>query len=414
MYSQLTKTKAKAAKKDSLQRGMITRLRTHLDVCNKENDELRINQQEHKRQIDSQQQKHDKVVRGLCSDIRQLQKEKTTLRKEKEAVERKVSQQTNKLDSLLTLSKHMQESYNKLYEDYSKQALGTFEQDVQKLQAKLCKIVRREQAWVDKVQAWEDKVHDSRRKYRTIQGRIKLVKTKKKMQAMIKDLRSKLKRQKERTGMAAVMKELSHLKEENARLANENEILKEERSDHQDVTGPEWLTKMPLAGAPRQEQYPDELVEDAMTLMGRANTPASQVVLSIKTVLSRCTDVMKYRWPRNNTLGRWRASMLHLVRVQIGWILTTACRAGDHLWTLSQDGTPENQRHVEAFVIELQNGRIGGIPWLQGNKAGLESAFGCVAELRRCHAAYQDLYEWAIKCKLSAEMPEPVDVRLVC
>ena len=147
--------------------------------------------------------------------------------------------------------------------------------------------------------------------------------------------------------------------------------------------------------------------------MGKAGTPASQVNVSIQTVLERSVpDLSKFRWPSNQTLGRWRSALLHLVRIQIGWILTTACRAGDHLWTISQDGTPDNQRHVEAFVIQLQHGKIGGIPWVQGNKTGAESAFGCAAELGRCHAAYQDLYEAASRRGLDDGLPQPVDPRL--
>jgi len=72
--TQLTKTKSKTAKKDSQQRGIITRLRTQLDACNKENDELCANQQEHKRQVGAQRQEHDKVVHDLRSDLRQLRK----------------------------------------------------------------------------------------------------------------------------------------------------------------------------------------------------------------------------------------------------------------------------------------------------------------------------------------------------
>ena len=43
--------------------------------------------------------------------------------------------------------------------------------------------------------------------------------------------------------------------------------------------------------------------------------------------------------------------------------------------------------------------------------SGKESAWGCYEELTKCHEAYQDLYDHAVKRKLSDGMPKPVDKR---
>lgn len=160
------------------------------------------------------------------------------------------------------------------------------------------------------------------------------------------------------------------MKQNNCKFEHENDVLKETIEEITDQL-PGYLPDMPLADSVQQWRYPDAFVQDAVVLMGQAGVPASQVVEAVKVGWRHSVkDVEKFRWPSQSTVGRWGSSILHLVRIQIGWILTTAVRQGDTNWCLSQDGTPENQKHVEAFVIELKEGRIGGIPWVQGNKTG--------------------------------------------
>ena len=62
--------------------------------------------------------------------------------------------------------------------------------------------------------------------------------------------------------------------------------------------------------------------------------------------------------------------------------------------TYIADGTEKQRHHVEAAVLQLQNGeRVSILPWFQADKAGATRAAATIHQVDLCQQAYRLLYD---------------------
>ena len=171
----------------------------------------------------------------------------------------------------------------------------------------------------------------------------------------------------------------------------------------------------------------------SMKLMANG-VPSSQVNENITTVLDGTEKLDKdmYNWPDATTYRRWRYGMRHVCEVQIGMELTRAANNKKQVYlslnykiikltlnpllyirtcthtriqVLTGDGTPVSGKHVECFVITVDDVKIAMLPWVQAGKTSLLSAENTVKMIDRCQRVYNNFYK---TCKDKEGLPTPV------
>ena len=151
--------------------------------------------------------------------------------------------------------------------------------------------------------------------------------------------------------MKQLKQRVQDLSQRNLRLQDTNTVL-EDALTAERRSLPGYLAEMPKPESVKQSRFPNGFYLHAIRIMGKCQTPASQVINSIKIGWeAQNVDTSLVKWPSNSLVGRARSSIFHLCRVHIGWVLTAAVRAGDTNWCINQDGTPENQRHVSTHCV---------------------------------------------------------------
>jgi hypothetical protein len=98
-------------------------------------------------------------------------------------------------------------------------------------------------------------------------------------------------------------------------------------------------------------------------------------------------------------------------RAHVGEVLTAATFK-DTDWTLHQDGTPADHKHVEGQVISPGIGqqKLACIPEVTPNKKGETTAAYTVRAQNRCQADYELYREKAIELGLDVtSLPPPVE-----
>lgn len=267
----LTNITNKFDKRDSTQRGLLTKLQNRLVAERRQHESTLQENKELLQALKTEKSRraHDRAShhKAMLEEMKQHRHEVNKIRElsrqnqDKVATARDQSHRdTEKIQELQSLSESLQQMYDELRVQFSKGILGPLAADHRKLQKKIAKLASREQTWIEKVK-------HRRSIYKSVQSRIKLLHTKQKLNNMIDQLREKLKRERDQGIMCKLRAALKEKDSENADLENTVEMLREELRERDATVGPAWLRKMPLKDSAKQAPYPNELVADAMVRM---------------------------------------------------------------------------------------------------------------------------------------------------
>ena len=443
----LTINTKKAAKQNSIQRRLITKLDNMCKSVMKENAELREALEAEKEARASDLTRHRET---LALHQKALKKEKElrasdlahhreAMRAELEAHGEEVyrirkqarddraeatrdERETRKRDrfnknvicDLIDISKSLQKRYDELHLKYSKQITGPFVQERNVLQQRISKFVthaftfRRKHTHINPgkqthtqhlrlinvEQTWIDKVKERRSIYRSIQGRIKLLHKKKKLNDKIDQLRAKLRHERDRGVMAELRATINTKTSENSYLQNAMEELREQI---QHSKAPDWMESMFTHGT--GVRYPNEYVSAAVDMMAKSNIDASCMpdVMSdtFKLWLGNTGEIPNFASGRQ--FSRWREGVSYLCLIHIGYLIMKHLKNA----TIIQDGTPDDGYHIEAFTIHTGDMTIKSLPWLQEDKRSATSANGFKKSLLNAVAVYNQFYD---KCRESGDI----------